>query len=253
MSAAWQEQIRHALVERDQREQALAPLLAHYHRLAHHSLQLKHRNQALLAAASTHRSQPATGGQPTADNPVRAALLASLESQLAQTRADLSEQYKVQSTNAQRLLALTDSLREAEERGREEREELRRLRTEVEGLRERQRWHKEIVEEKEKQLLILQDDHTSLTLELTHLESTVANLRTDNAALLQRWLEAKAAEAEKMNEANQFLDEARRAREEAKRTGALGEAMGEGEIGGGEGEGGAKGKGKAVAEGEKKE
>lgn len=87
-------------------------------------------------------------------NPVRAALVASLETQLAQTRVELSEQYKIQSSNAQRLLALTDNLREAEERGREERDELRRLRHEVEGLRERARWHKEVVAEKEKQLLV---------------------------------------------------------------------------------------------------
>lgn len=87
-------------------------------------------------------------------NPVRAAFLASLETQLAQTRGELSEQYKIQSSNAQRLLALTDNLRDAEERGRDEREELRRLRSEVEGLRERSRWHKEVVAEKEKQLLV---------------------------------------------------------------------------------------------------
>jgi hypothetical protein len=87
-------------------------------------------------------------------NPVRAAFVASLEAQLAQTRLDLSEQYKIQSTNAQRLLVLTDNLRHAEEREREERDELRRLRGEVEGLRERSRWHKEVVAEKEKQLLV---------------------------------------------------------------------------------------------------
>lgn len=67
---------------------------------------------------------------------------------------ELSEQYKIQSSNAQRLLALTDNLREVEERGRDERDELRKLRTEVEGLREKARWHREVVEEKERQLIV---------------------------------------------------------------------------------------------------
>lgn len=87
-------------------------------------------------------------------NAVHSAFLASLEAQLAQTRADLSEQYKIQSTNAQRLLVLTDNLRQVEEQGREERDELRRLRNEVEGLRERAKWHQEIVAEKERQIVV---------------------------------------------------------------------------------------------------
>lgn len=248
-------------------------------------------------------------------NPVRAALITSLEQQLSSTRQDLSEQYKIQSTNSQRLLNLTDALREAEERSREEREELTRLRTEVEGFRERARWHSEIVQEKEKQLVvrlplgtlfvflekadkafpapsssnlpfspafppilqprlstftssdspflpvffsflranilpphptpppsatshplvfppthrpqILQDDHASLTLELTQLELRNEHLATDNAALLQRWLESKAEEAMRMNEANVFVEEAQRAkreREEREREGGKKEA-----------------------------
>ncbi|GAA6012234.1 hypothetical protein JCM10207_002772 [Rhodosporidiobolus poonsookiae] len=218
---SWQEHIRQSLLARDQREQALSPLITHFSRLAHHSAQLKDRNRALLNAATTARATGGGGGAAGAgagaDNPVRLALISSLESQLAQTRADLAEQYKVQSTNAQRLLALTDSLRDAEERGRDERDELRKLRSEVDALRERARWHKEIVSEKEKQLVILQDDHQSLSLELTQLELQNDNLKTDNAALLQRWLESKAEEANRMNEANAFLEEAKRLKEEAER------------------------------------
>ncbi|GAA5837436.1 hypothetical protein JCM11251_002106 [Rhodosporidiobolus azoricus] len=235
----WQDQIRQSLLERDQREQAFSPLIAHYHRLAQQTVTLKDRNHALLAAASSARAHGGTGssgGGGGGADPVQAALLSSLEAQLASTRSDLSDQYKLQSQNAQRLLSLTDSLREAEERGREEREELRRLRTEVEGLRERQRWHREIVEEKEKQLLILQDDHSSLTLELSQLELQNADLRTDNASLLQRWLESKAEEVQRMNEANQWAEEKRRERErekERERERGLKEAV----AGVGEGEG----------------
>ncbi|GAA5865244.1 hypothetical protein JCM8547_008328 [Rhodosporidiobolus lusitaniae] len=227
----WQEQIRQSLLARDQREQANAVLISHLHRFAQQSTQLKDRNRALLNAATSSRGSGSGAG---ADNPVRAALVASLEQQLAQTRTDLSEQYKIQSTNAQRLLSLTDSLRDTEERSAHEREELRRLRIEVEGLKERQRWHREIVAEKEKQLLILQDDHTALSLELSQLEIEHENVKTDNAALLQRWLESKAEEANRMNEANTFLEEAKRARE---RNGGAAGGGGEEKAGEGEKEG----------------
>lgn len=121
-----------------------------------------------------------------------------MEAQLTEAKHELSEQYKIQSSNAQRLLALTDTLREAEDRSRDERDELRRLRAEVEGLRERARWHKEVVAEKEKQLLvrgfftytgggrflmlsaraqILQDDHASLELELSQVTIQNENLK----------------------------------------------------------------------------
>lgn len=75
---------------------------------------------------------------------------------------------------------------------------------------------------------ILQDEHASLELELSQLEIQNDNLKTDNAALLQRWLESKAEEANRMNEANAFLEEAKRLRGESE---------------------GAKGKGKEAVEG----
>ncbi|GAA5909499.1 hypothetical protein JCM8208_006544 [Rhodotorula glutinis] len=215
---AWQDDIRTALLARDARDKHHAPLIAHYHRLAQHSVNLHDRNKALLHAG---RSSSGTSAPPDA---LRAALVTSLEHQLAQARADLSEQYRVQSTNAQRLLALTDSLRDQEDRGRDERDELRRLRTEVDGLRERAKWHKEIVQEKERQLVILQDEHQSLELELSQLELQNDNLKTDNAALLQRWLESKAHEADRMNEANAFLEEAKRLKAEVAAARAAGAA-----------------------------
>lgn len=110
-------------------------------------------------------------------NAVQTAFIASLEAQLAQTRADLSEQYKIQSTNAQRLLVLTDNLRDAEERGREERDELRRLRNEVEGLRERAKWHQEIVTEKERQIVVRRSDPASSAV-LAHLSYLDSSFKT---------------------------------------------------------------------------
>ncbi|BGP01972.1 hypothetical protein RTG_02298 [Rhodotorula toruloides ATCC 204091] len=215
MAQAWQDEIRLALLHRDHREHALAPVIAHYSRLAQQTLALKERNNALVHAARTGGTGGEVGQGKDTDSAVHSALISSLESQLAQTRTDLSEQYKVQSLNAQRLLSLTDSLREAEERGRDERDELARLRTEVAALREKDGWYKDMVKEKERQLVILQDELASLELELSQLELQNSNLKTDNAALLQRWLESKAEEANRMNEANAFLEEAKKLKREA--------------------------------------
>ncbi|KAI5481556.1 hypothetical protein MNV49_002782 [Pseudohyphozyma bogoriensis] len=176
---AFPELILDRLHERDRREKSNATLVAAYRDLAKQTILLKERNTALLAASNVKGGATPSSG---ADNAVRAAFLSSVEAQLADTKLELAEQYKIQSSNAQRLLVLTDNLREAEERGREERDELRKLRSEVEGLRERARWHKELVAEKEKQLLN-------------------ENLKIDNSSLLTRWLESKQEEASRMNEA----------------------------------------------------
>ncbi|KAM0755499.1 autophagy protein 16 [Meredithblackwellia eburnea MCA 4105] len=208
--ASWIEQIHASLVERDILEKRDSAIIDSYRRLAKQTVLLKDRNAALLKASRSVTSSAAGGSTiSNQDNPVRAALVTSLETQLAQVRAELSEQYKTQASNAQRLLTLTDQLRDAEERGREERDELRRLKHEVEGLRERARWHKEVVAEKEKQLLILQDDHASLELELSQVTQQNENLKIDNSSLLQRWLESKNEEASRMNEANQWVQEAK--------------------------------------------
>lgn len=117
---------------------------------------------------------------------MRTAFLNSLEAQLAQTRTELSEQYKIQSSNAQRLLALTDNLREVEDRGREDRDELGKLRREVEGLRERAKWHKEVVSEKERQLIVRTPLPRLILAALTTVDpsrrSCVAHARAQSAA-----------------------------------------------------------------------
>ncbi|EEB87311.1 hypothetical protein MPER_15395, partial [Moniliophthora perniciosa FA553] len=54
---------------------------------------------------------------------------------------------------------------------------------------------------------ILHDEISTLQLELGQIEERNATLTKDNAKLLQRWLDAKQAEANKMNEANEFYED----------------------------------------------
>jgi autophagy-related protein 16 len=53
----------------------------------------------------------------------------------------------------------------------------------------------------------LQDELTALQLEITTTEEKNKNLSIENKQLLQRWIDLKNAEAEKMNEAMQFYEQ----------------------------------------------
>lgn len=56
---------------------------------------------------------------------------------------------------------------------------------------------------------ILHDEISTLQLELGQIEERNQTLIKDNAKLLQRWLDAKQAEANKMNEANELYENMR--------------------------------------------
>ena len=57
---------------------------------------------------------------------------------------------------------------------------------------------------------ILHDEINTLELELSQIEERNQTLTKDNAKLLQRWLDAKQAEVNNMNEANEFYEDMRR-------------------------------------------
>lgn len=59
----------------------------------------------------------------------------------------------------------------------------------------------------------MHDEINTLQLELGQIEERNAILVKDNAKLLQRWLDAKQEEVNKMNEANEFYQDMRSQRE----------------------------------------
>jgi autophagy-related protein 16-1 len=146
-------------------------------------------------------------------------------------RDELATVYKTQGQNAQRLLSMNETLREKEELARVESENLRKARDEVAVLRRKVEQHAELMAEKDRTaqvaanflfalchihlstLQILHDEINTLQLELGQIEERNQTLGRDNAKLLQRWLDAKQAEANKMNEANEFYENMRSQRE----------------------------------------
>ncbi|KAL0575029.1 hypothetical protein V5O48_006930 [Marasmius crinis-equi] len=213
---AWQELIRLRLTERNARESAYASIIEQYRRLAQQTKLLKERNGSLLRAVNTVKGNPSSStvfvaGTGDDNNPVRAAYVASLESQISSMRDELAGVYKTQGQNTQRLLSMTETLREKEELSRVDAEALRKARDELATLRKKVDQHNELMGEKDR--TILHDEISTLQLELGQIEERNNTLTKDNAKLLQRWLDAKQAEANKMNEANEFYEDMRTRRQ----------------------------------------
>ncbi|GJJ09428.1 hypothetical protein Clacol_003650 [Clathrus columnatus] len=189
---SWQEDLRQLLIERNARESAYANVIEQYRRLAQQTTLLKERNQSLLKAVG---------------NPVRAAYTASLESQISSLRDEMAALYKTQGQNAQRLLAMNETLREKEEASRLESDHLRKVMEELNTLRTKVSQHGELMAEKERAMQILHDELATTELELGQVQLRNESLMKDNASLLQRWLDSKNLEAERLNEANVFYDQ----------------------------------------------
>jgi len=206
----WQETLRLRLADRNAKESAFASIIEQYRRLAQQTKLLKERNASLLRAVGSVRGNPSSStvfvpGN-SEENPVRAAYMASLESQISSLRDELATVYKTQGQNAQRLLSMNETLREKEELSRIDSENLRKTKEDIIVLRRKVDQHAELMAEKDRTVQILHDEISTLQLELGQIEERNSILTKDNAKLLQRWLDAKQAEANKMNEANQFYE-----------------------------------------------
>ena len=151
-------------------------------------------------------------------NPVQEAYVKSLETQLSGMRDELATLYKTQSHNAQRLLLLNEQLRDKEGHSQTSSLELHTLREQREKLQRTATDLKESLGEKDKTIMLLQDELNTLSLELNQIEARNDELKRDNAGLLQRWLDKMNEEAERMNEANVYVREV----EDRKRAGAAG-------------------------------
>jgi len=148
---SWQEILRQRLVDRNIRENSHAAVIEQYRRLAQHTRLLNARNQTLLRATGAARPNPNSStvivGE---DNPVRTAYIQSLESQVSALRDEMAVVYKTQGQNAQRLLAMNETLREREDQARLDGENLRQAREEITSLRRKVDQHSEQMQEKDR-------------------------------------------------------------------------------------------------------
>jgi autophagy-related protein 16-1 len=110
---------------------------------------------------------------------VRAAYTASLESQISFLRDELATVYKTQGQNAQRLLAMNETLREKEEAARIDVENLRKTREEVAALRRKVEQHAELMAEKDRTAQVAFSDSASHLPEPSHTRVSTDPPRRD--------------------------------------------------------------------------
>ena len=156
----------------------------------------------------------------TFSNPVRTAYIQSLESQVSALRDEMAVVYKTQGQNAQRLLAMNETLREREDIARMDGENLRIAREEISSLRRRVDQHSEQMVEKDRAFQVrftkvarinvltncyqeLTDEYQILNIEFTQVEEQKDNLKKDNATLVQRWIDKQNTVGELLNERNE--------------------------------------------------
>lgn len=157
-------------------------------------------------------------------SPPHSALIHSLQSQLQTTRTELSDLYKSHTHLTTRLLTLSDQSASHSS-----------LTTQLSLLTRREQDLRDSSSEKDKVIELLQDELRTLSLELGQVEEREERLKRDNAGLVKRWLERAREEVERVNVANEWVEEVQeRKRREGQDAGNKEAGMGRETEGGGD-------------------
>ncbi|ORY25077.1 autophagy protein 16-domain-containing protein [Naematelia encephala] len=187
----WQNVIKSRMMAQQAEGEVYREIIDQYRRLAKTARELRIRNRALLRSGAGSSNAP--DGQPSP-------LLAHLDKQLSEHRAEISQLYRTQAAAQNKQLALSDALRDRDDEVRGLREEVRELREARDKALSRERDWEERWRVRGKDMEALNDELLSLNLELTALSQRNSALQGDNAALLQRWLDKMNLTAEEMND-----------------------------------------------------
>ncbi|KAI9002114.1 WD40-repeat-containing domain protein [Hyaloraphidium curvatum] len=143
--------------------------------------------------------------------------LARLQEEVSQLKDERNDLYRLQATNAQRVVELTDAKRALEAQLAAKTAECDKLQASLSASAVKLQDKDHLLQEKDNAIQILRDEHQAIDLELRQKESRLAALEKENAELLERYLKEKTELADKVNEANQILEDAKRARDSALR------------------------------------
>ncbi|KAI7879026.1 WD40 repeat-like protein [Lichtheimia hyalospora FSU 10163] len=172
------------------------------------------QNDTLSRAAEYAQAQ----GSPEAQQKTQ-----ELERRIHELNNERAELYKTQGSNAQRLVEMNDKLRIAEEKEKQNTTEIKRLTSTVKQLSAKCELQIEQLREKDVTIQIIHDELQALQLEIKTTDEKNTKLKSENAQLLQRWLDKMNQEAEKMNEATEFyetfLEQARNAGKTVRKSG----------------------------------
>ncbi|KAI7823921.1 WD40-repeat-containing domain protein [Kickxella alabastrina] len=132
--------------------------------------------------------------------------IADLEREVEALKEERTVLYRSQGTNAQRLLDLSDQMRENDDRMRQQEleisdshEALRRTNSKINDMQD-------TLKEKDGTIQILQDEMSALQLEIVQIEERCGRLQAENDDLVRRWLKKMNDEAEKVNDVTHELE-----------------------------------------------
>ncbi|KAJ2696941.1 hypothetical protein FB645_006062 [Coemansia sp. IMI 203386] len=223
VKTGWEARLLAQLEQREVRVATVAKVIQSYNRLAgkvgefaNHSREVEARSRELQGEHERmfENYQHGVGIGGGAGN-VRGTTLAQqrindLEREVEALKEERSALYRTQGTNAQRLLDLSDKMRENDERLRQQEleisdshEALRRTNNKINDLQD-------TLKEKDGTIQILQDEMSALQLEIVQIEERCGRLQVENDDLVKRWLKKMNEEAEKVNEVTHELEQIRR-------------------------------------------
>ncbi|KAJ1944009.1 hypothetical protein FBU59_002726, partial [Linderina macrospora] len=213
---SWEASIQQQLTQREARVATVAKVIESYNRLAlkvgsyaAKSRELEARNKDMHSEHERLMENIERGGGVRA-MPLAQQRITDLERENDSLKTERTELYRTQGTNAQRLLDLSDKMRENEESMRRQalelddsNEQLRRATAKTEDMRA-------ALKEKDGTIQVLQDELSALQLEITQIEHRCERLRVENDELVDRWLRKMNAEADSVNAVNQELERIRK-------------------------------------------
>ncbi|KAG0369623.1 hypothetical protein BGZ54_009432 [Gamsiella multidivaricata] len=207
----WENEILGLFANRDNHEKAFTNMVESYNGLVQKLTYFVEQNKHLETTAQTSKDQhDKMARQVTVlreqGSPMNQKRSAELEAQIASLKDERAELYKTQGTNAQRLLDLNDILRAKDQTLAQNKEDIRTLTETNHTLARKTQELLDLVNEKNITIQVIQDELTTLQLEMGKLDERQRDLERENAQLLQRWLKKMNEEADRMNAANVFLE-----------------------------------------------
>ncbi|KAJ1850532.1 hypothetical protein LPJ57_008095, partial [Coemansia sp. RSA 486] len=199
VKTGWEARLLAQLEQREVRVATVAKVIQSYNRLAgkvgefaNHSREVEARSRELQGEHERmfENYQHGVGIGGGAGN-VRGTTLAQqrindLEREVEALKEERSALYRTQGTNAQRLLDLSDKMRENDERLRQQEleisdshEALRRTNNKINDLQD-------TLKEKDGTIQILQDEMSALQLEIVQIEERCGRLQVENDDLVKR-------------------------------------------------------------------
>ncbi|KAJ1760868.1 hypothetical protein LPJ77_001707 [Coemansia sp. RSA 2523] len=216
--AGWEARILAQLEQREVRVATVAKVIQSYTRLAgkvgefaNHSRDAEARSREVQGEherllTSYGRNGGGVGAGGGRGMSLAQQRIADLERDIEGLKEERTLLYRTQGTNAQRLLDLSDKMRDTDERLRQQEleimdahEALRRSNAKIDDLRA-------TLKEKDGTIQILQDEMSALQLEIVQIEDRGRRLQSENDDLVKRWMQKMNAEAEKINTVTEELE-----------------------------------------------